>query len=381
MSTTSQLSMLRDQLRKLASHPPKVNAMVGFDGFIDHLQKPVHMRTRDGGIIYFPSIREFAAHLNDLAGKSGQVEIVTQQTKIGGNAPILAESLGALGIPVHCIGSVGAGQPENLFRNMHRLVELHAVTNPGISSALEFSDGKIILSDLVGFAQYDWPLIVSSIGLDKLTSMAAGSRVIALVDWANLPHATNIWKGLLEEVIARIPSHTRRDFFFDLCDPSRKSKQDISEVLTLIGSYSAYGKVTLGVNENELDSLWRSFHGDGPLPGLTEMGHDLFERMGIDSLLVHPINKSILFTRKYNVEMKGRLVKQPKITTGAGDNFNAGYCLGLITGLEPSARLLLGMAASGAYVENGKSPDVDDLIAYTELWMREQNKTRELLPA
>ena len=372
MNASGTLISVRKLLERLKESPPTAHVFTGFDGFIDYLEKPVRIRTRDGGVVYYDTIHDFAEHLFDLSGKSGQIEITTHTIKIGGNAPILAEALGTMGVHVHCVGSAGAGIPDPLFRKMNKNITLHPVSAPGISRALEFSDGKIIFSELSGFAHYDWANIVSLLGLQKLREIAGQSRLMALVDWSNLASATPIWRGWLKDVVQFLPEGADRDFLFDLCDPSRKSKEDITAVLDLIGEFSGKGRVTLGVNENELISLWKSFNGGSPAPPIKEMGQSLFEKMKIECLLIHPLNRSILITKGYNVEMKGRVVSEPRLTTGGGDNFNAGYCLGLIAGVEPAKRLLLGMIASGAYVQNGRSPDLDDLISYASQWIVEQ---------
>jgi len=56
------------------------------------------------------------------------------------------------------------------------------------------------------------------------------------------------------------------------------------------------------------------------------------------------------------------------ITTGAGDHFNAGFCLGKLLGLDSELSLLTGVATSGFYVRTAKSPAVSDLIRMLENW-------------
>jgi sugar/nucleoside kinase (ribokinase family) len=67
----------------------------------------------------------------------------------------------------------------------------------------------------------------------------------------------------------------------------------------------------------------------------------------------------------------GRYVKEPRISTGGGDNFNAGFCLGLLIGLSMEESMITAMANSGAYVQNGKSPSMNDLITYITQWQSE----------
>jgi sugar/nucleoside kinase (ribokinase family) len=46
------------------------------------------------------------------------------------------------------------------------------------------------------------------------------------------------------------------------------------------------------------------------------------------------------------------------ITTGAGDHFNSGFCLGKLLGLGNAMSLLTGVTTSGYYVRTGQSPSI-----------------------
>ncbi len=52
--------------------------------------------------------------------------------------------------------------------------------------------------------------------------------------------------------------------------------------------------------------------------------------------------------------------------------------MGLLAGYEAHQCMLLGMATSGAYIQNGVSPSPDDLIAYIEQWAEKLNYTNTL---
>ncbi len=58
----------------------------------------------------------------------------------------------------------------------------------------------------------------------------------------------------------------------------------------------------------------------------------------------------------------------PKKSTGAGDRFNAGFCLGLALGLDDSESLALGCAASGFFVRNARSASHQELVDFLERW-------------
>ena len=62
----------------------------------------------------------------------------------------------------------------------------------------------------------------------------------------------------------------------------------------------------------------------------------------------------------------GKVIENPKLTTGGGDNFNAGYCVGQLLGYDVEDCMAMGMAVSGAYVKNGRSPFMDELIGWLD---------------
>ena len=370
----NSLIELRQQLQHLVVDNNK-KVFVGFDGFVDKIKKAVKENCGCENI-YYTTLLEFADRIKEASGKSGQVEIITQKTKLGGNAPILCNGLGKLGIHSYCLGSLGYPKLHPLFYDLNKNCEPISVLDPGESDAIEFEDGKIILSELTVFDDYNWKHIVRTIGLPRIQKTIEHCGFLAFVDWVNLPHSSDIWEGMLQDVIK--PSG-RRDFLFlfDLCDPSKKSPQEIDEILDVIGCFSSYGKVTLGLNENETLRIWSALNGcdvKEKLPSIKEAGDYLHKMMNIDCLLVHPVDRTIAFHQREIFDIAGRFITKPKVLTGGGDNLNAGYCLGLLAGFSLPHCILLGMAASGAYIENGVSPDKNALIRYIDTWIAHLSK-------
>jgi hypothetical protein len=375
-NTTKLLSQLSQKLAGLNKTKSTPKAFVGFDGFVDYIKKAVKQR-RGQETIYYETLTEFSERIRQATGKSGQVEMTTNKVKLGGNAPILSNALGKLGIANYCVGSLGYPKLHPVFLSMHERCKVISLQDPGESHAIEFSDGKLILSELSVFHGYNWNYINNSPEIHQIRRCFMESNLIAFVDWANLSLASNIWDGVLHDIIK--PSG-RKDlhFFFDLCDPSKKTVQQIDELLDLISSFSHYGKVTLGVNENETIKIWCAIHGvdsgnpseRSKIPSVTEAGDSIFKTMKIDCLLVHPVDRAIAFRKKETIDFAGRLVPSPKVLTGGGDNLNAGYCLGLLHDFPVEQCLLLGIAASGAYIQNGESPDISAIIDYIDTWKR-----------
>jgi hypothetical protein len=261
MTTTTipALLELQQQLSIVLKSSIDKKVFVGFDGFVDKIKKAVkqkqNLRTE-----YYKTLREFSERINAVTGKSGQIELSTQEIKLGGNAPILSNTLGNLGIESFCLGSLGYPEKHYVSSGMNERCNVISLLDPGERDAIEFEDGKIIFSELSVFDNYDWQYIKKKIDIEKLRKAVVESSLLAFVDWINLPHASDIWEGILADIVK--PSG-KKDFLFlfDLCDPSKKTTEEIDEVLDLISCFSFYGKVTLGLNENETLKIWGEING------------------------------------------------------------------------------------------------------------------------
>ena len=64
------------------------------------------------------------------------------------------------------------------------------------------------------------------------------------------------------------------------------------------------------------------------------------------------------------VKVTGPFVEKPLISTGAGDHFNAGFCLGKLIGADNEMALQIGVGTSGYYVRIGKSPHRNELAEF-----------------
>ncbi len=355
------------QLQKVADVVPK--AFVGFDGYVDKIQLPV--KSAEGTEkVYFPDIFDFSKHLAKHAGKSGQVELKTRLTKAGGNAPIMSDALYSLNVQTTCMGTLGKPKLNPVFQELSKRCKLVSIGPAAISNAFEFGDGKIIFSELDVFDEMDWAFINKNQELSiELQQALEEMDLLAFVDWVNLPHATDIWRGIARDLL---PKATRKNryFFFDLCDPSKKSSSSVREMLEVLSIYQDYGTVILGLNENETILMYAALKGEEPHSGqsLITTSKIIFSEISVDMLLVHPNSFSILVTKERTVEVNGKIVAQPKVLTGAGDNFNAGFVTSWIRGLSPESSLLAGMAASGHYISTGQSASIKDIISYLQNW-------------
>lgn len=367
--TTGLLQKLSALQQQSSSH----KALIGFDGYVDLIQKAVQSSAANDRE-YYHSLNDIGEHIAAAAGKSAQIELRTITTKLGGNAPIMANALAQLGTANYCVGTMGYPQLHEVFQQMHHRCTVLSVGEPAKTNALEFEDGKLILSELGTFEQFDLNSILRLKGKDFLDKPLKESKLIAMVDWTNLPHCTQLWKQMHAHVNQL--GLTEKIYFFDLCDPSKKTNLEIREVLQVISRFTELGTTILGLNENEALKVYYALHGVNPLDGehiaaihtddLTAVTQFIFNYVKTDAVVVHPVDRSLLVTKKGVITLPGKVVSHPKILTGGGDNLNAGFCFGLLNHFSLEESVLLGMATSGAYVQNGCSPTVSDLITYIE---------------
>src|SRR5262249_62431195 len=92
-----------------------------------------------------PTIANLSTRLAGAAGKSTNIELVNQLTKLGGNGPIMANALASFGLRVSYLGCLGYPSLHPIFDGFARVAEVHSIAEPGHTDALEFEDGKIML--------------------------------------------------------------------------------------------------------------------------------------------------------------------------------------------------------------------------------------------
>ena len=153
----------------------------------------------------------------------------------------------------------------------------------------------------------------------------------------------------------------RRILFFDLADPEKRTREDILRALDLIGQFEKHFHVILGLNEKEALEIGEVF---GLKPkttspdGLAEFALLVAAKLKVGTLVIHPVTYALAVSDQKVDVVNGPYVGKPVITTGAGDHFNSGFCLGKLLGLNNSMSVLTGVTTSGYYVRTGHSPTV-----------------------
>tara|TARA_A100001037_G_C15131145_1_gene628749 strand:+ start:279 stop:1409 length:1131 start_codon:yes stop_codon:yes gene_type:complete len=354
-----------------ATHSPnQPRAFVGLDGFVDEIIHVVDKREDANHFDRIPSMAEFAARIAEAAGKSTNIELVTQRVKLGGNGPIMANALASLGVNVTYVGALGYPNLHPVFQPLSDRSEVFSIAEAAHTDALEFEDGKIMLGKMTPLNDVTWKTLMERMGRDRLTERIQAAHLVSFLNWTMIPNLSEVWTSILEEKI--LPDRAaNRIGFFDLCDPEKRENDDILKAMEILGRFRQHLRVILGLNEKEAMELADVLGieiGEATPEGRCELARKLHAQLDVDALVVHPVAYALAVTDSETVWVPGPFVKKPVITTGAGDHFNAGFSLGALMGFPPRHCLNLGVASSGHYVRSGRSPEISDLLAILRHW-------------
>ncbi len=347
-------------------------AMVGFDGFVDEIIHVVDKRESAEKYTRLETMTEYAARLASAAGKSCNMEWVVQQTKLGGNGPIMANALGAGGVHLTYIGALGHPRPHPVFAHIADYGQVHSIVGPAVSYAVEFLDAKVMYGKMDTLREITLENIIAHVGEEQLKTLLTKSDLIAFVNWCMTPYLSDIWRELQEKVLPACDFEGKRPMlFFDLADPEKRLAKDIEEALELIGNFRGHYQVVLGVNEREAQQVCDILGGpsEGGNAGKAQaMALHLQQSLDIHAAVVHPTAYAAAATGGKTFCVPGPYTPAPKLTTGAGDNFNAGFCLGQLLGLDIEQSLVTGVCASGFYVRNERSGSTGEIQAFIKSW-------------
>src|SRR5271155_5683134 len=90
-----------------AGRASTLTAFVGLAGFVVEILHAVDKRESAEVFQRLPTIAKLAERLAAAAGKSTNLELVSQMTKLGGNGPIMANALAGFGLQVTYLGLLG----------------------------------------------------------------------------------------------------------------------------------------------------------------------------------------------------------------------------------------------------------------------------------
>jgi hypothetical protein len=363
--------LLEDLIAREAGIREK-RVLAGFDGFIDTIAKPVLISGAEK-TVYFKTIEEFGKYLADHGHKSASIELDVIERRKGGNMPNFAGGMAALGVSLSCIGMLAGEAPRASGSSIDPIFldipgTKVSFTAAGTATALEFEDGKIFLAPRCTLAEAPWGLIENAVDKSSGSSLEdlLNADLIACLNWSELPFSGELWQGLFKKCASLFPADKTKIFFFDLSDFSRRNDGEIEAVLLLIEQFSSLGTSILSLNHNEASMLdERILQKKHPAPqarDLRETAVLLSQVYGIDEIVIHSHRESFAHAGNALYTTETVYVPAPKISTGAGDHFNAAYAFASLMGLPPQEKLRFATLCAYVYVSTGKTPTLKTLL-------------------
>jgi len=335
-----------------------IPALIGLDGFVDEIIAVVNKRLDRQHFEPIKTIAAFGEKILKAAGQSSNYELCVKQTKLGGNGPIMANALAAAGLAVTYIGCLGYPTIHPVFAELARRAKVLSIAEPGHTDALEFEDGKLMLGKHQSLGDVNWENLAERVGKEQLVKLFGGAKLIGMVNWTMLPFMSDIWYMLQSKILPLCPKQ-ERILFVDLADPEKRTHDDISAALKILSGFQSTVSVVLGLNLKESEAIAQVLGIALPADSEAQIERtagEIRRRLGISCVVIHPRKSAAAATERESAHFSGPFVQQPKISTGAGDHFNAGFCIGRVVGLSLEESLCAGVATSGYYVRNAESP-------------------------
>jgi sugar/nucleoside kinase (ribokinase family) len=377
--TRSQIA--RDTARLLREAvPSRFPVLLGFDGFVDDIIEVVSDRppaASYGQYHRIDTLTDFAARIASTTGHGTNFELVVKRQKLGGQGPIMGNALNLLGLPLTYVGAVGDGAGIHpVFRDWASRCNLISVADAARTHALEFSDGKLMMGELEPLSQITFPRLLECVGRKRLIDLCREAKLLGLLNWTMLPHATAIWRSFALEVVPQLRDPPR--IFVDLADPKKRSNTDLAEAMGVLSQFEAlHSPVTLSLNEAEswqvASALRLSLMGrrddskSDVIAKPVSIASAIRDELRLDTVVVHSTARAVAANAAGTAIFDGPYVKNPTILTGGGDHFNAGFAFGQLHHAKLENALCLGSAMSGFYVRHAESPSSAALAEFLEM--------------
>ena len=362
--------------RKNLAQQPKLapSCFIGFDGFTDEIIHAVDTRLDK---VRYQSIAQMAAfgqRIIDASQKSCNIELVQSQKKIGGNAPIMTDALLYGGHRITLAGAIGIPRRiEPLFKDLaSRCTHVYPLGPSGHSDAIEFEDGKVILGKYQSVQEIGFDTLLKTIGKASLIQLLDSCDLFVSANWTMLPLMTDLWRQIAKKITPHFSKReTPRWMFVDLADPAKRTDFDLAAAIKALKSLQGPFQVILGLNEAEalrVAAVLGKTHLGKTRGNIRALASYILSQSKLHQVVVHARKFASSATEKVTEIVDGPYIAKPLLTTGGGDNFNAGFCNALLYNLSIKEMLLAGVATSGYYIRQGKSPTIPELAAFLKEW-------------
>ncbi|MFP4156753.1 MAG: PfkB family carbohydrate kinase [Opitutales bacterium] len=343
------------------------NILLGCDGFVDETYEIVQERRSQTDYTTIPKLKQFGELLVERADGGVGVELVWKRRCEGGCGINTGRIAACLGIKPILPGLYGDQAIDPAFEEFKDNCELLSLGDPALTIALEFPDGKVLMSDLKAVSNLTWKDVETRLGEAKLEEIFTGLDILGLGYWSLTANFDDIFKGFMARCAGENPP---KRMFFDFADIKKKSSEAFMQTLELIRPHNERIPVTFSLNEHEVFELFTRIGMDRPplepaaIAGALTLAR---EKIGFDELVVHTPEFGAASSAR-DGEAYAMQERQTEVVrlAGAGDSFNGGYLCASLGDLPLKQRLVIANAATAFFVTHATGPTRRQLLEQIE---------------
>lgn len=352
----------------------------GFDGFLDTVRVLVDERQDADSFDRVERLADMADHVADSAARNSSVtfEWITRGRRTGGHVAHLSRALGTLGFDPTMVGRFGRPPAEPFAREFADR-DLLSVGTPSRTDAVEFDDGKLLLPEMIDVQQFDWATMRERVGLEALAERLEHLDLLGVGYWVDTPRIRTVLEGLRTELFPTLSSPPDRLLF----DPGDLRQIDADRVRAGSRALTRLDEtvpVTVSANRSETavladvvgaeDGARSPNEGADGDPvagrsggrdrlGLADDARTARAGLGVTRFVAHGAEGAVAVTDEGLARVRAPRVRDPELTTSAGDHFNAGLAVGLLAGMDEPAALVAACSLAGQFVRTGDPPSPD----------------------
>ena len=341
--------------------------LLGCDGFVDETYEIVEVRKSQTEFTPMKNLKQFGQLLVERAVGGVGVELVPKRRCEGGFAINTGRVAACLGLMPVLPGLYGSPTIDPAYEQFKDICELASLGDPALTIALEFGDGKVLMSNLAAVSSLTWEDFEKHFGAEKLKEMFTGVDILGLGYWSLTSNFDDLLNGFMKQCETITPP---RRMFFDFADIKKKSCESFIKSLELIKSLSSRIPMTISLNEHEVMELFSRIDIERPELAPAAISSALAiacQKIGFDELIVHTPEFAAAFSASEG-EACALQDRQSNVIrlAGAGDSFNGGYLCASLGDLPLKERLVVANAVTAFFVTHATPPDKEELIAQIE---------------
>lgn len=359
------LELLRECRRSLPPTLDREKVVFGFDGVVDRVRTVVETRTGPEEYETMDRISDFSDRIDRSAGLNASLSIEWQNRgkRAGGHTSHLGRAMERIGCKPTLIGTFG-DPPLETFTEEYERADLLSIGTAATTDAVEFNDGKVLLSDSGILAALDWDEVCEKVGINTLASRVDRTHVLGIGYWATVLQMPTILDGLREELWPRLRDPPE-SVLFDPADIRRLSEPTLESGVDALDKLDDTVPVTVSSNQAETIRIANLFDdvSDASLPEAARVAR---EGLGVSKFVAHTVTEAVSVTVDGEHRVDIPKEEEPELTTSAGDHFNAGLILGRLTGLDDGQQLIAGSAVAGYFVRNAEPPTYSEFLSFID---------------